>query len=271
MAIRVLSGIRVPMVGGVVEMAVKKGASDPNPHVRKAAALAIPKLYGTDSAHYATLLPILTTLLADPSAIPLGAALTAFAELCPHRLDALHPHFRRYCALLVEADEWTQVVMMDVLSRYARTMLEQPEQDGSEPDEDLVLLLSATGALLFLPSPAVLLSVARLHHLLSPPPPTPLPHLAPPLLRLLHHPDAGVRVALLRCCLQLARERPDVFDDEAEGEGRWKAFQLSGGEAAPEACAKIGVLQELVSASNVSQVIEELIVRPHAWPARARS
>jgi AP-3 complex subunit beta len=276
MAIRVLSGIRVPMVGGVVELAVKKGASDPNPHVRKAAALAIPKLYGTDSAHYATLLPILTGLLADPSSIPLGAAVTAFLELCPHRLDALHPHFRRYCALLVEADEWTQLVLMDVLGRYARTMLERPPhgdddngEDG-EPDEDLVLLLSATGALLYSPSPAVVLAVARLHHLLSPPPPTPLPHLAPPLLKLLHHSDSGIRLAVLRSCAQLARERPDVFDDEVDGEGRWKAFLLSGGEGGTEARTKLEVLQELVSESNVRQVVEELIVRAKLRSSRLR-
>lgn len=267
MAIRVLSGIRVPMVGGIVELAVKKGASDPNPHVRKAAALAIPKLYGTDNAHYATLLPILTALLADSSPIPLGAAVTAFLELCPHRLDALHPHFRRYCALLVEADEWTQLVLMDVLGQYARTMLERPptggdadDDDDDEPDEDLVLLLSATGALLYSPSPAVVLAVARLHHLLSPPPPTPLPHLAPPLLKLFHHPDSGVRLAVVRSCAQLARERPDVFDDETEGEGRWKAFLLGGVEGGTEAQAKIEVLQELVSTSNVRQVVEELVV-----------
>lgn len=264
MAIRVLSGIRVPMVGGVVELAVKKGASDPNPHVRKAAALAIPKLYGTDSAHYATLLPILTGLLADPSSIPLGAAITAFLELCPHRLDVLHSHFRRYCGLLIEADEWTQLVLMDVLGRYARTMLKRPssgdEDDDDEPDEDLVRLLSATGALLYSPSPAVVLAVTRLHHLLSPPPPTPLPHLAPSLLKLLHHPDSGIRLAVVRSCAQLARERPDVFDDETDGEGRWKAFLLSGGEGGTEARAKLEVLQELVSESNVRQVVEELIV-----------
>ena len=47
MSLRVLGGIRVPMIGSVVLMAIKKGAADPNPHVRKAAALAVPKLYGS--------------------------------------------------------------------------------------------------------------------------------------------------------------------------------------------------------------------------------
>lgn len=45
MALRVLSGIRVPMIGSIVMLAIKKCAADISPYVRKAAALAIPKLF----------------------------------------------------------------------------------------------------------------------------------------------------------------------------------------------------------------------------------
>ena len=45
MALRVLSGIQVPMIGSIVMLAIKKCAADISPYVRKAAALAIPKLY----------------------------------------------------------------------------------------------------------------------------------------------------------------------------------------------------------------------------------
>ena len=45
MALRVLSGIKVPMIGSIVMLAIKKCAADISPYVRKAAALAIPKLY----------------------------------------------------------------------------------------------------------------------------------------------------------------------------------------------------------------------------------
>ncbi len=45
MALRVLSGIKVPMIGSIVILAIKKCASDISPYVRKAAALAIPKCY----------------------------------------------------------------------------------------------------------------------------------------------------------------------------------------------------------------------------------
>jgi AP-3 complex subunit beta len=45
MALRVLSGIKVPMIGSIVVLAIKKCAADPSPYVRKAAAFAIPKCY----------------------------------------------------------------------------------------------------------------------------------------------------------------------------------------------------------------------------------
>jgi AP-3 complex subunit beta len=45
MALRVLAGIRVPSIGSLVVLAIKKAASDVSPYVRKNAALAIPKCY----------------------------------------------------------------------------------------------------------------------------------------------------------------------------------------------------------------------------------
>jgi AP-3 complex subunit beta len=45
MALRVLSGIKVPMIGSLVVLAIKKCAADISPYVRKGAALAIPKCY----------------------------------------------------------------------------------------------------------------------------------------------------------------------------------------------------------------------------------
>jgi AP-3 complex subunit beta len=45
MALRVLSGIRVPTIASLVVLAIKKCAADTSPYVRKAAALSIPKCY----------------------------------------------------------------------------------------------------------------------------------------------------------------------------------------------------------------------------------
>ena len=45
MALRVLSGINIPMILNIVILAVKKCAADPSPYVRKAAAFALIKCY----------------------------------------------------------------------------------------------------------------------------------------------------------------------------------------------------------------------------------
>ena len=45
MALRVLSGIKVPMIGSIVVLAIKKCASDISPYVRKAAAMAVHQAY----------------------------------------------------------------------------------------------------------------------------------------------------------------------------------------------------------------------------------
>lgn len=147
MALRVLSGIKVPMVGSIVALGIKKCAADPSPYVRKAAALAIPKLYryalpfsirrrlnvcmhltvySLDPSHLTSLEPILLSLLRDRSPVSVGCVAVAFNAVCPHRLDLLHGHYRRLCRILVDADEWGQASLMDLLLRYARHMLTKP-------------------------------------------------------------------------------------------------------------------------------------------------
>lgn len=145
MALRVLSSIRVPMIGSIVVLGIKKCASDLSPYVRKAAALAIPKchecvpsalilvhsrltygLYRLDVSHLPALMDILATLLRDRSPLSIGAVAVAFNSICPTRLDLLHQQYRRLCRIIGDADEWGQVQLLDLLSRYARVMLKAP-------------------------------------------------------------------------------------------------------------------------------------------------
>lgn len=174
MALRVLSGIKVPMIGSIVVLAIKKCAADMSPYVRKAAALAIPKcfalsffltlsllfnrmayitFFSLDSNHLPALIQIITTLLRDRSPLSLGCVAAAFEAVCPTRLDLLHEHYRRLCRILVEVDEWGQVDLINLLLRYARTMLPRPvskgvvggdsEKEEEEIDSDVKLLLES--------------------------------------------------------------------------------------------------------------------------------
>ncbi|EJD49026.1 hypothetical protein AURDEDRAFT_85350 [Auricularia subglabra TFB-10046 SS5] len=211
MALRVLSSIRVPMIASIVALAIKKAAADTSPYVRKAAALAIPKCFSLDTSQQSVLLAILTPMLADRSPLAVGSVATAFNALCPERLDLLHPHFRRLSRLLVDVDEWGQIVLLDLLARYARTMLARPPAEESGPlDADLQLLLTSSEPLFSSRNAAVVLAASRAYYYLAPPTPPYLTKLILPLLRLLHQaPEIGATV-----CADLgllAREHPELL------------------------------------------------------------
>lgn len=177
-------------------LGLKKLANDRNPWVRKTVATGLPKVHSMDPSSLSQLIPILQTLLGSQSPLTLGATLTAFDEICPDRLDLLHPFFRHICRLLMDAAEWSQAVAINVLTRYARTMLEKPDEaikagaqagnDGEAGehvaktakeesddefeglDEDLAMLLHYSKPLFHSRNPAVILATAKMWYALAP-------------------------------------------------------------------------------------------------------
>ncbi|KAF2031472.1 ARM repeat-containing protein [Setomelanomma holmii] len=120
LALRVMSSIRVPVISQIVSLGIKRGAGDMSPLVRRAAALAIPKCYRLDPNTEPQLLEYLSTLLGDKQYFVSGAAVAAFLELCPDRLDLLHPHYRSLVRKLVDMDEWGQLATLRLMMTYAR-------------------------------------------------------------------------------------------------------------------------------------------------------
>lgn len=50
----------------------------------------------------------------------------AFEEVCPDRIDLIHKNYRNLCNLLIDVEEWGQVVIVNMLTRYARTQFISP-------------------------------------------------------------------------------------------------------------------------------------------------
>jgi AP-3 complex subunit beta len=104
--------------------------------------------------------------------LTLGATLTAFDEICSDRLELLHPYYRHICRVLVDADEWGQVVAVDILTRYCRSMLEKPIVDSDDEfegmDIDLAMFLDCAKPLFQSRNPAVVLAMARAYYHLAP-------------------------------------------------------------------------------------------------------
>ena len=114
-----------------------------------------------DSGHLPSLIPIIQTLLKDRSPLSIGTVAIAFQAVCPTRLDLLHTHYRRLCRMLLDIDEWGQVHVLELLARYARSMLPKPidadtaTNKAEEIDPDLQLLLSSSEPLLMSRNPSV--------------------------------------------------------------------------------------------------------------------
>lgn len=137
-ALRVLSSIRVSMIVPIVMLAIKDSASDMSPYVRKTAAHAIPKLYSLDAEQKDELVTVLEKLLSDRTTLVVGSACMAFEEVCPERVDLIHKNYRKLCNLLVDVDEWGQVIIINMLTRYARTQFVNPNLDDVEDQEQLM-------------------------------------------------------------------------------------------------------------------------------------
>lgn len=188
MALRTMSGIRVPVINQIVSLAIKRGCGDMSPHVRKAAALAIPKCYNLDPSTLPQLLEYLSTLLGDSQYFVVGPAVSSFLEVCPDRIDLVHKHYRNLVRKLVDMDEWGQLATLRLMVVYARKCFPRrteklkaskpkgfyeeedegnadAEESGEEIqviDPDLDLLLRACKPLLQSRNAAVIVSVVRL-------------------------------------------------------------------------------------------------------------
>jgi vesicle coat complex subunit len=187
LALKTMSGIRVPVISQIVSLAIKRGLGDMSPYVRKAAALAIPKCYRLDPNTLPQLLEYLSTLLGDKQYYVAGAAVKAFMEICPERIDLIHKHYRGLVKKLVDMDEWSQLVTLRLMTIYSRKCFPKKtrrvkrsngaatqgfyddekgeEEDTGEMmqvlDPDLELLLKSIKPLLQSRNSAVVVAVAR--------------------------------------------------------------------------------------------------------------
>lgn len=186
LALKTMSGIRVPVISQIVSLAIKKGVADMSPYVRKAAALSIPKCYRLDPSQLPQLIGCLSILLGDKQYFVAGAAVSAFLEMCPDRIDLIHRHYRGLVRKIVDMDEWSQLAMLRLMSYYARSCFPrsakstwQPQQRNTNVDEfyadssgagqaqqvtidgDLLLLLNSIKPLLQSRNSGVVVAVTR--------------------------------------------------------------------------------------------------------------
>src|SRR5690606_1541230 len=73
-----------------------------------------------DPSQLPQLLEYLSTLLGDKLYYVAGAAVTAFMEVCPERIDIIHKHYRNLVRMIVDMDEWSQLSTLRLMTIYVR-------------------------------------------------------------------------------------------------------------------------------------------------------
>eukprot|EP00501_MAST-03F_sp_TOSAG23-6_P002378 GSMAST32.ASY1.ANO1.2484.1 assembled CDS len=119
LSLRVLTSIRVREIIQIQLIAVKQCVTDASAYVRKTAAHGVAKLFKLDQSQKDVLIESIKTLLADKEPMVLSSAVAAFVEVCPDRYDLLHQNFRKLCQLVADLDEWSQMLLMNILLCYA--------------------------------------------------------------------------------------------------------------------------------------------------------
>uniref|UniRef100_A0A8C6Y826 Adaptor related protein complex 3 subunit beta 2 n=1 Tax=Naja naja TaxID=35670 RepID=A0A8C6Y826_NAJNA len=265
-ALRVLSSIRVPIIVPIMMLAIKEAASDMSPYVRKTAAHAIPKLYSLDSDQKDQLIEVIEKLLADKTTLVAGSVVMAFEEVCPERIDLIHKNYRKLCNLLIDVEEWGQVVIINMLTRYARTQFLSPnlnvkdakdEKAKSTPlakrkpyvmDPDHRLLLRNTKPLLQSRNAAVVMSVAQLYFHLAPK--AEVGVIAKALVRLLRS-HRSVQYVVLQNVATMSIKRRGMFEPYL------KSFYIRSTDPTQIKILKLEVLTNLANETNISTILRE--------------
>uniref|UniRef100_A0A8C9FNR2 AP-3 complex subunit beta n=1 Tax=Pavo cristatus TaxID=9049 RepID=A0A8C9FNR2_PAVCR len=265
-ALRVLSSIRVPIIVPIMMLAIKEAASDMSPYVRKTAAHAIPKLYSLDSDQKDQLIEVIEKLLADKTTLVAGSVVMAFEEVCPERIDLIHKNYRKLCNLLIDVEEWGQVVIINMLTRYARTQFLSPNQNVKDTkdakaeaaslakrkpyvmDPDHRLLLRNTKPLLQSRNAAVVMAVAQLYFHLAPK--AEVGVIAKALVRLLRS-HSEVQYVVLQNVATMSIKRRGMFEPYL------KSFYIRSTDPTQIKILKLEVLTNLANETNISTILRE--------------
>uniref|UniRef100_A0A8B9KLH4 AP-3 complex subunit beta n=1 Tax=Astyanax mexicanus TaxID=7994 RepID=A0A8B9KLH4_ASTMX len=272
-ALRVLSSIRVTIIVPIMMLAIKEAASDMSPYVRKTAAHAIPKLYSLDPEQKDQLIEVIEKLLADKTTLVAGSVVMAFEEVCPERIDLIHKNYRKLCNLLIDVEEWGQVVIINMLTRYARTQFLNPninvsplierydddEEKKAEAaalakrkpyvmDPDHRLLLRNTKPLLQSRNAAVVMAVAQLYFHLAPK--AEVGVIAKALVRLMRS-HSEVQYVVLQNVATMTIKRRGMFEPYL------KSFYIRSTDPTQIKILKLEVLTNLANETNISTILRE--------------
>ncbi|CCH45139.1 AP-3 complex subunit beta-1 [Wickerhamomyces ciferrii] len=277
LAIRVMSEIKISSIYPIVQLGIKKCINDISPNVRKAAALSLAKVYynhGESSVDELT--DHLKKLLKDKDSKVLSSAILAFRTITPDKFELLHGHFRRFCSIFGNLDEWAQVYLIEIFTDYCRLYIPKPKiYNGAtnekefidlpdnyneipypvydvEYDSDLKLFLDSIKYLVYSSNEAVILAVGRAYFHLTPPKTFKESQISAAFVRALQTSTSEIQVFILQSILYMAAHDPTLFVQYE------KRFYLFPGDHFLTAQFKLKVLSIICNENNIRQITNEL-------------
>ncbi|CUS22473.1 LAQU0S05e06172g1_1 [Lachancea quebecensis] len=277
LALKAISDIKIPSLYPIVLHSVKKAITDAAADVRCAVGFALLKLYREQREELTNdILPLLQDLLADLDPEVVSSAIILMKEAFPDHLELLHGHFRRYCGLLPQLCEWSQLYLIELFAKYCKCFIPKPILvDSSDASltvplsddftdipfavynvsyhADLSLFLDSMQKLLHSQNAAVVVAISKAYFELTPPLTFKNSKAADALVRLIAVPSvADGRALILQCILVYCAVDPSTFSRFLN------KFFLFPSDDTNTAIAKLKILSTLVDLNNVKRVVSEI-------------
>lgn len=266
MALKILSSIRSQEIIEIVMDAVQTCSRDMSPYVRKAAALALIKIYETDADCLEQILVILKKLLFDNSVITVSGALYALLRIKPDDDSFLHPIFRPLVNAIGRLDPWGQTIALNMLQRYARRNFKRPTAtdewligdnvEEEEIDQDLSMLLKSAKSLTNSIIPSVTLAACSVIFYCGPP--YMLQTITKPMIRLIYA-ESSTAYAALQAISSFIADSPEIFVPHI------RHFFISVDDTNQLKILKLQILSQLARPSNSEILIKELALHIHDY------
>lgn len=163
-ALKVLTSMRLNILSAILMATLRNSVNDLSPYVRKTVAHSIIKIYRLDPSLKPDLVEYIERLLNDKNSMVLSSVVAAYEIVCPERLDLVQKHYRRFCFILADCNEWGQALLLKQLVRYILKTWKPAKNNPNKgsADQDPKILLRSAKPLVHSNNSTVVMAVIKL-------------------------------------------------------------------------------------------------------------
>jgi len=251
LAVRTMCRIQIESVAENMVMPLKQCMEDPDPYVRKTAAIAVAKLYNIipEIVENVGLLPMLVKLLNDENPMVISNSTAALFEINERRASPIfvlnEQNVSPILSAMSQCSGWVQTLLLDALSHYTPTS-----------QDDAAFLIDRLIPFLKHSNPAVVIgSFKCIYQFLDVDKRTPqqiFPIIIPPFITLISSGEPEIQYVILRTMSLFVRKYPKALEKEI------RVFFCKYNDPNYIKMEKIDIIVTIVSPSKVQLVLDEI-------------